>query len=150
MKNEEYINDYYEEIKRKIIDVESIILIKNYSINKKNLNNYYEIGKLIIEKQNTIDDIRKKDKVIEEYSKNLMEDLNDKYNSLLLKKIIKFYYLVEAGIILSYNLSWDYYEEILLLKSVDEINYYLICAMKNNLSVKQLRRMIKNKEYELV
>ena len=150
MKNEEYINNYYEEIKRKIIDVESIILIKNYSINKKNLNNYYEIGKLIIEKQNTIDDIRKKDKVIEEYSKNLMEDLNDKYNSLLLKKIIKFYYLVEAGIILSYNLSWDYYEEILLLKSVDEINYYLICAMKNNLSVKQLRRMIKNKEYELV
>lgn len=41
--------DYYDEIKRELIDNEINKRVKDYSINKSDLNTYYNVGKLLSE-----------------------------------------------------------------------------------------------------
>lgn len=48
---------------------------------------------------------------------------------------------------LSAQLSWSHYCELLPIESIDEINYYVMITEKQNLSVRQLRFKLKNKEY---
>ena len=49
---------------------------------------------------------------------------------------------------MSHQSSWSHYVELLALSDINTINYYLIYSIENNLSVRQLRERIKNKEYE--
>ena len=49
---------------------------------------------------------------------------------------------------LSAQLSWSHYCELLSLESIDEINYYIKITESNNLSVRELRKRIKQDEYE--
>ena len=45
-------------------------------------------------------------------------------------------------------LSWSIYCELIWFENINEINYYITICEKQNLSVRQLRERIKNKEYE--
>ena len=56
--------------------------------------------------------------------------------------------VVEKLPTLSAKLTWSHYDELLKLNSIDEINYYIIITEQQNLSVRELRARIKNKEYE--
>ena len=49
---------------------------------------------------------------------------------------------------LSTQLTWSHYSELLSIDNIDEINYYIKISIEQNLSVRQLRERIKNKEYE--
>ena len=49
---------------------------------------------------------------------------------------------------MSTKLMWSHYTEILSLSNVNEINYYINITEEYNLSVRQLRERIKNKEYQ--
>ena len=49
---------------------------------------------------------------------------------------------------MSAQLSWSHYCELLSIESANEINYYINLTEQQNLSVRQLREKIKNKEYE--
>ena len=62
--------------------------------------------------------------------------------------MIRFYLLIDKGVILSYQLSWNHYIELIPIKNIDEINYYITISIKNNLSYKELRQKIKSNEYE--
>ena len=46
------------------------------------------------------------------------------------------------------QLTWSHYDELLKLNDIDEINYYIMITEQQNLSIRQLREKIKNKEYE--
>ena len=71
---------YYKKIKERVIDVETTIRVKDYSKNKVTLENYYEIGKLIIEAQGGEDRAKYGDNLIKEYSKKLMIEIDKKYS----------------------------------------------------------------------
>ena len=60
----------------------------------------------------------------------------------------KFYVLILKMATVPPTLSYSHYVEILPLKNIDEIKYYIAIAEKKNLSIRQLRERIKNKEYE--
>ena len=60
----------------------------------------------------------------------------------------KFYLLNLKLATLSPKLSYSHYVELLSKDNLDEINYYIMVAEQKNLSVRQLRERIKNKEYE--
>lgn len=45
-------------------------------------------------------------------------------------------------------MTWSHYIELLPLKDKNKIKYYIDITIKNNLSTRQLRERIKNKEYE--
>ena len=86
--------------------------------------------------------------IIKEYSKRLTQDLGIKYDASSLNKMKKFYLLKVKLATLSPKLSYSHYVELLSLDNIDEINYYIMIAEQQNLSVRQLRERIKNKEYE--
>ena len=46
------------------------------------------------------------------------------------------------------KLSWSHYKELLSLKNIDEIKYYIYICEKNNLTKRELQSRIKNHEYD--
>lgn len=46
------------------------------------------------------------------------------------------------------KLSWSHYRELLVVKNIDAIRYYIDICEKNNLSKRDLQEKIKNREYD--
>ena len=46
------------------------------------------------------------------------------------------------------QLSWSHCIELIVLKDVNKINYYINITIKNNYNYRQLHEKIKTKEYE--
>lgn len=133
---------YDDEIKRKLINNEITKSVKDYSKNKSELNTYYKVGKMILEATDHYGE-----KIITEYSKRLKEETGFDYNPAELNKMKQFYLMIENGVKMSYLLNWNYYLELLSLKDIYEINYYITICEKQHLSLKELQIRIKNKEF---
>ena len=140
--------NYYNEIKSKLIDNEVYKRVKDYSKNRNELNTYYEVGKLLIEAQGGENRAKYGDGLIKEYSERLTKDLGKKYSITSLKYMRMFYILYEKSPTLSDQLTWSHYKEILKFNDINEINYYISIIESYNLSVRELRERIKNKEYQ--
>ena len=140
--------NYYNEIKTKLIDNEVYKKVKDYSKNKNELNTYYEVRKLLIEAQGGEDRAKYGDGLIKEFSNRLINEVGKKYNYKTLLKIRKFYLFSEKVATLSRQLTWSHYVELLPLKDVNEINYYINITEEYRLGVRELREKIKNREYQ--
>ena len=140
--------NYYQEIKEQLINNEIYRKVKDYSKNKNELETYYNVGKIIIEAQGGEERAKYGDNLIKEYSKKLTKELNKKYSITLLKNIRKFYLICQKSPTMSDLLSWSHYVELLKLNNINEINYYINLSLQQNLSVRKLRKKIKNIEYE--
>ena len=141
---------YYNEIKTKLIDNEVYKKVKDYSKNRNELNTYYEVGKLLIEAQGGEDRAKYGDELIKEYSKRLINEVGKKYNERTLRRMRQFYVVFNNEIwsTMSTKLTWSHYVELLPLKDVNEINYYINITEQYNLGVRELRVKIKNREYQ--
>ena len=142
------VNNYYDEIKNELINNEVYKRVKDYSKNRNELSTYYNVGKILIEAQGGEDRAKYGDGLIKEYSKRLTKELGKGYSTRSLKNMRRFYLLFEKGPTMSAQLSWSHYKELLIIKNNDEINYYINTTEKYNLSVRELREKIKNKEYQ--
>ena len=140
--------NYYNEIKNKLIDNEVYKKVKDYSKNRNDLSTYYEVGKLLIKAQGGEERAKYGDNLIKEYSERLFNDTGRKYNITALKRIRQFYLVVEKGVPLAHQLTWSHYCELLPLKDINEINYYIKTTIEQCLSKRQLRERIRNKEYQ--
>ena len=140
--------NYYNEIKNKLIDNKVYKKVKDYSKNRNDLSTYYEVGKLLIKAQGGEERAKYGDNLIKEYSERLFNDTDRKYNITALKRIRQFYLVVEKGVPLAHQLTWSHYCELLPLKDINEINYYVKITIEQCLSKRQLRERIKNKEYQ--
>ena len=140
--------NYYKEIKNELINNEVYKRVKDYSKNKNELSTYYNVGKLLIEAQGGKERARYGDSLIKEYSKKLSEELVGKYNITTLKRMRQFYLIIEKGAPLAHQLTWSHYCELLSIKDINEISYYISISEKQNLSKRQLREKIKSKEYQ--
>ena len=140
--------NYYNEIKNKLIDNKVYKKVKDYSKNRNDLSTYYEVGKLLIKAQGGEERAKYGDNLIKEYSERLFNDTGRKYNITALKRIRQFYLVVEKGVPLAHQLTWSHYCELLPLKDINEINYYVKITIEQCLSKRQLREKIRNKEYQ--
>ena len=134
--------NYYKEIKNELVNNEITKKIKDYSKNRSDLTTYYNVGKLLSEAGKHYGE-----GIIKEYSKRLTKELGKGYSQRNLWLMLKFYETQKMQT-LSVKLSWSHYCELLSIKSINEINYYVMIVELQNLSVRQLRERIKNKEYE--
>ena len=135
--------NYYNEIKNELINNEINRKVKSYSINKSDLDAYYNVGRMLNEAGNHYGE-----GIIKEYSKRLTYELGKGYSKRNLWLMLKFYELNEKVQTLSAQLSWSHYCELLSFENTDKINYYVELVKNNNLSVRQLRERIKSNEYE--
>ena len=136
---------YYDDIKQKLLDNEIYSKVKDYSKERHKVITYFEIGKLLNEAGGKYGD-----NIIEEYSKKLMIEVGKKYNKRTLFRMKQFYdvFSDEKVSTLSTQISWSHYTELLPIKDISELMYYLNLCVSENLDVRTLREKIKSNEYE--
>lgn len=81
---------YYDEIKNKLLNNEINKKVKNYSINRSDLNTYYNVGKILSEAGKHYGK-----SIIKEYSDRLTKELNIKYSVRSLYKMIKYFTYID-------------------------------------------------------
>ena len=140
--------NYYEQVES---------LIKNNEINKKvralqdnseTLYTYWNIGKLIVEAQGGEKRAKYGDGLIKEWGKKLSEKYGRGYDYTNLSRMRTLYITFPIIGTLSQQLSWSHYYTILPIKNPNERNYYINRVILDNLSVRDLRREIKNKSFD--
>lgn len=137
--------NYYNEIKNKIIDNEVYSKVKDYSKERYKVITYFEIGKLLTEAGGKYGD-----NIIDEYSKKLVIEVGKKYNRRTLFRMKQFYNMFKDEKVspLATQLTWSHYSELLSIKNINKLMYYINIAINNNLSKRELRERIKSNEYE--
>lgn len=135
--------NYYEDIKKELINNEINRKVKTHSINKSDLTTYYNVGKTLSEAGKCYGE-----SIIKEYSKKLTNELGKGYGVTSLKRFRQFYLMVEKGAPLAHLLTWSHYVELLTIKDINKLIYYINITISQNLSKRELRNKIKNKEYE--
>ena len=135
--------NYYTEIKNELINNEINRKVKNYSINKNDLNTYYNVGKLLFEAGKHYGE-----SIIKEYSIKLTNEFGKGYSPTRLKYIRRFYEVSIKSPSVTDELSYTHYCELIWFDDLNKIEYYIKISVEQNLSVRQLRQRIKNKEYE--
>ena len=135
--------NYYNEIKNELINNEITKKVKDYSKNRSDLTTYYNVGKLLSEAGK-----RYGEGIIKEYSIKLTNELGKGYTITRLKYMRRYYEVLTKGPTLSDLLSYSHYCELIWFEDFNKIEYYIKITIEQNLSVRQLRERIKNKEYE--
>ena len=134
--------NYYKEIKEELINNEINKKVKNYLVNRSDLNTYYNVGKMLSEAGSHYGE-----GIIKEYSKRLTADLGSGYSQRNLRNMRQFYIVSEKWQTLSAKLNWSHYCEIIWFCD-NKFKYYSKICLEQNLSVRQLRERIKSNEYE--
>ena len=85
-----------------------------------------------------------------DYSNRMVIEFGKKYNERTLRRIRQYYRIFknEKWSPLATKLTWSHYCELLSIKDINEISYYINISEEQNLSKRQLREKIKSKEYQ--
>ena len=133
--------NYYNEIKKELIDNELNKKVKDYSKNKYEIQKYYNVGKLLLEAGNNYGD-----GIIKEYSKKLSNEIGRKYSVRYLFDIRKLYLFSKVHPV-GAQLTMSYYRLLFPLTNDNEIDYYISQVINRNLSKRELEEVIKSNEY---
>ena len=141
--------NYYDEIKEKLLKNEIYAKVKDYSKERNKVLTYYEVGKLLSEAGKKYGN-----DIIGQYADKLINEVGKKYNRRTLFRMKQFYNLFnehnseQKVSPLATLLTWSHYAELLPLKDINKINYYIKVCKEHGLSRNDLRNRIKSKEYE--
>lgn len=147
---EELIMNYYEEIKDLIEKKEVNDGVRRLSYNSDKLKTYYEMGKLLVEAQGGEERAKYGNSLIKKWSLKLVEQYGSGYNISNLKRMRQFYTIIQKGAPLEHqlNISWTNWKYLLPIKNENERNYYINQCILNNLSKRELAKLIKEKAYD--
>ncbi len=134
--------NYYNEIKNELVNNEINKKVKNYLVNKGDLNTYYNVGKMLSEAGEKYGD-----NIVSKYAEKLKIEVGKKYNVRYLYDMRKLYLFSKVHP-LDAQLTISHYRVLFKLKDNNEINYYINQIKSRNLSKRGLSIIIDNKEYE--
>ena len=134
-----------DEIKEKLLKNEIYAKVKDYSKERNKVLTYFEVGKLLSEAGKEYGN-----DIIGQYAEKLVNEVGKKYNLRALHNMRKFYEIFNSEKLntLCSILTWSHYRELITLKNVDEINYYIKICVQRNLNVRRLKNAIQSNEYE--
>ena len=135
--------NYYNEIKNELINNEINRKVKSYSINKSDLNTYYNVGKLLLAAGNQYGE-----SIIKEYSIKLTEEFGSGYSQRNLRNMRQFYKVSQKWQTVSAKLSWSHFIEVLSLKDELQKEFYLTLAANELWGRNRLRKEIDGMLYE--
>ncbi len=136
-------NKYYDEIKELIVNNEINKVVKNYSINRSDLETKYNIGKLLSEAGKNYGE-----NIIKKFSVKLTNEFGKGYGLTNLKNMRNYYILFSKSQAMPDQLTWSHIIELLKIKNHFELKYYINISIIQKLTYRQLGNKIKNKEYE--
>ena len=140
--------NYYKEVESLIKNNEINKGVRTLQDNSETLYTYWNIGKLIIEAQGGEARAKYGDGLIKDWGKRLSEKYGIGYDYTNLSRMRALYIAFPIFGSLSQVLTWTHYRYILPIKNQNERNYYINLVVLNNLSVRELRREIKNKSFD--
>ena len=141
--------NYYDKIKEKLLKNEIYAKVKDYSKERNKVLTYFEVGKLLSEAGKEYGN-----DIIGQYADKLALEVGKKYNRRTLFRMKQFYILFseqnseQKVSPMATLLTWSHYTELLPLKDINKINYYIKVCEEQGLSRNELRNKIKTKEYE--
>lgn len=139
---------YYDKIKKQLKNSKDYKEIKEYYQNISDLKTYYNIGKMLTE--DIEETSEKKNELLKEYASKLTEELGRGYTWHNLYNMSEYYKLLRDNPKLKEitKLTWSHYLELLPLKNIEKINYYIDVTIKQKLPYRKLKEKIKDEEYE--
>ena len=120
----------------------------DYFKNKDLVNNYFEIGRLLVEAQGGEEQNKYGNKLIKPWSIELTEKYGKGYNYTNLCRFRQFYIIFNKIAPVGQFLTWTNIKILLPIKNVNKRNYYINMCIKKNLSARELQKEIKNNAFE--
>ena len=139
---------YYLEIEHLIKKNEINKRVRRIEENNDLVTTYWNVGRIIVEAQGGRKRAKYGNELIKKWSIKLTELFGKGYDTTNLKRFRQFYLCFEKSVTLSYHLTWSHYSNLLPVKDENKRNYYINLCIKDNLSVRELRKEIKSNSYE--
>ncbi|MBQ3352626.1 DUF1016 family protein [Candidatus Saccharibacteria bacterium] len=135
--------NYYEEIKKELLDNEVNKTVKDCSKNEYEIKKYCAVGKLLLDAGSQYGE-----RIIKEYSERLKREIGRKYSVRYLFDIRRLYLFSKVHPV-GAQLTISHYR---LLFPLDdrEIDYYMQQVIERNLSKRDLEAIIKSREYSRI
>ena len=143
--NENELNNLYTNIKE-LIEQSRNRVYKTVNIEMIHL--YWNIGKMIVEKQEGNKRAKYGDLLIEEISKKLIENFGKGFSKTNLKNMRKFYSEYSIGQTLSDQLTWSHYLELIKISDKKKRDFYMHECISSNWDVRELQRQRTTLLYE--
>ena len=140
--------DYKKELIKLVEKTEINKGYHDYFKNKDLVNNYFEIGKLLIEAQGGEEHDTYGNKLIKTWSVELTEKFGKGYDASNLRRFRQFYSEFKMCGPLGHILTWTNIRLLLPIKDINKRNYYINMCIKKNLSKRALEKEIKNNAFE--
>ena len=140
--------DYKKELIKLVEKTEVNKGYHDYFKNKDLVNNYFEIGKLLIEAQGGEEHDTYGNKLIKTWSVELTEKFGKGYDASNLRRFRQFYSEFKICGPLGHILTWTNIRLLLPIKNENKRNYYINMCIKKNLSKRELQKEIKNNSFE--
>ena len=148
---DELEENIYGEIKKELIQSAIDKKVDIYFTNRNELTHYYNVGKMIVDAQGGEERAKYGDGLIKKISERLTKELGNGYSTTILKYMREFYILIKSQAVpdhLINGLNWSHIQILLCLKNNNEINYYANICLNQRIGYRQLRKKIKDKEYQ--
>ena len=143
MKEKEYYDEIESFIKKNEINKRRRALEENYDT----LNNYWNIGKLLVEAQGGEKNIKYGNTLIKSWSKEYTQNYGSGYSYANMARFRQFY-LSFPSFATVWRISWSVIKILLPMSDINRRNYYFNLSVEQNLSVRQLQNKIKSNSYE--
>ena len=140
--------DYKKELIKLVEKAEVNKGYHDYFKNKDLVNNYFEIGKLLIEAQGGEEHDTYGNKLIKTWSVKLTEKFGKGYDASNLRRFRQFYSEFKMCGTVCHTLTWSNIRILLPIKNENKRNYYINMCIKKNLSKRELQKEIKNNAFE--
>ena len=118
------------------------------TVNTEMINLYWNIGKMIVEKQNGEVHAKYGDYLIEEISKRLTEHFRKGFSIQNLRRMRQFYLMYPIRSSIMSELSWTHYLELIKIKEAEKRNFYTQECINSNWTVQELQRQRSTLLYE--
>ena len=140
--------DYKKELIKLVEKTEVNKGYHDYFKNKDLVNNYFEIGRLLVEAQGGEERAKYGNGLIKEWSIELTEKYGKGYDASNLRRFRQFYMCFKKGGPVAHQLTWTNICLLLPIKNENKRNYYINMCIKKNLSKRELKEEIKNNSFE--
>ena len=141
MKNEiikdNEINNLYVNIKELIEESRNRVY---KTVNIEMINLYWNIGKIIVKKQDGNTRAKYGDFLIDNISLKLSKDFGKGFSTRNLKRMRKLYLYYPKRTTLLSQLTWSHYLELIKIKDEDKRNFYMHECINSNWDVRKLQR----------